>query len=322
MSLMSEPTSSDSADLRGMRRRPVRELAAIIRLSRTLIVWTSPWSLRSAGTKPTPAAIAARGLRKSAGRPATSTRPYPLRRPKIASSSSERPAPTRPASPTTSPGATSSEMFSNAPGRLKSRTRSTASPTSLAPSCVASKFSSSRPTISAIRRGRSKSATMPPPTVCPSRRTVTRSAEREELAEPVRDEDDRDALGAQAPDEPEERLDLILGQRARRLVEDQHAGIDRERPRDLDHLLLVGPEPAHRHRRVEIEIEAAERLLRAAAGRAPVDEPGAPHHAVPEEDVLGDREIGRERRLLRDRRDALPERVRRIAEARRLARRR
>ena len=32
----------------------MRELAAIIRLSRTLICWTSPCSLRSAGTKPTP----------------------------------------------------------------------------------------------------------------------------------------------------------------------------------------------------------------------------------------------------------------------------
>ena len=138
-----------------------------------------------------------------------------------------------------------------------------ASPTSLAPSCVASKFSSSRPTISAIRRGRSKSATMPPPTVCPSRRTVTRSASANSSPSRCETKIDRHALGAQAADEPEERLDLVLGERARRLVEDQHASIDRERPGDLDHLLLIGPEPAHRHGRVEIEIQAA----RAPPGR-------------------------------------------------------
>ena len=98
---------------------------------------------------------------------------------------------------------------------------------------------------------------------------MTRSASAKSSPEPVRDEDDRDALGAQAPDEPEERLDLVLGERARRLVEDQDARVDRERPRDLDHLLLVGPQAAHRHRRVEIEIEARERLLRArGASRA------------------------------------------------------
>ena len=274
MSLMSERTSSDSADLRGMRRRPVRELAAIIRLSRTLIVLDESLQLAVGRHE----ADACRDRRARAAEERRPTRDLdvpvpPGARPKIASSSSERPAPTSPASPTTSPGATSSETFSNAPGRLKSRTRRTASPIVARPvvrriEVLELAADHQRDQARAVEVGDHARRRRVP--VAEDRDAV---GEREELAEAVRDEDRRDALGAQPPDEPEERLDLVLGERARRLVEDQHARVDRERPRDLDHLLLVGPQPAHRHRRVEVEIEAGERLLRAAAGRAPVDEP-------------------------------------------------
>ncbi len=94
-------------------------------------------------------------------------------------------------------------------------------------------------------------------------------AELEDLAQPVRDEDHGHALLAQPADDPEERLDLVVGERARRLVEDENARVDRESARDLDHLLLVGPQAPHRQRRVEVEAEAGERLAaRAGACRA------------------------------------------------------
>ena len=65
--------------------------------------------------------------------------------------------------------------------------------------------------------------------------------EREQLAHPVRDEDRRHAARLERADELEERLDLRLGERAGRLVEQQHARVHRDRARDLDELLLVGP---------------------------------------------------------------------------------
>ncbi len=140
--------------------------------------------------------------------------------------------------------------------------------------------------------------------------------DREHLVQAVGDEDRRDALVAEPPDEREERLHLVVGERARRLVEDEDARVDRQSARDLDHLLLVGPQPPDEVVRVDVELEAGERLPRPAPRRVPVDERPAADHPVTEENVLGDREVGRERRLLRHCRDALPERVGRVAERR------
>jgi hypothetical protein len=130
----------------------------------------------------------------------------------------------------------------------------------------------------------------------------------------VGDEDRRDALVAQPPHDAEERGDLVVRQRARRLVEDQNTRVDGERTGYLDELLLIGPEPPDRRRRVDVEAEPAERGGRAAPRGAPVDERPATCKAAPEEDVFCDGEIRHQRRLLRYGGDAGAQCVGRTAE--------
>ena len=54
----------------------------------------------------------------------------------------------------------------------------------------------------------------------------------------VRDVDDRLPLRPQPPQQREEVFDVGAAEAARRLVEDEHAAADRQRPRDFDELLL------------------------------------------------------------------------------------
>ena len=164
-------------------------------------------------------------------------------------------------------------------------------------------------------RSRSNSAAGPAADVAPVAEHGDAVGEREDLVEAVRDEDRRDALLPQPPDEAEERLDLVVGERARRLVEDQDARVDRERASDLDHLLLIGSQAPHGQGRVEIETETLQSSLRpGVSSRRQSIMPPPLCHSVTEEDVLGDREFGREGRLLGHRRDALPQGVGRVSE--------
>ena len=59
-----------------------------------------------------------------------------------------------------------------------------------------------------------------------------------DLFELVADEQDRLPLPLQPLDDAEEILDLLVGQGRRRLVHDDDAGLDRERPRDGDEVAL------------------------------------------------------------------------------------
>ena len=62
----------------------------------------------------------------------------------------------------------------------------------------------------------------------------------EDLVEAVGDIDDADAARAEAPERVEEMLDVGLGQRRRRLVEDEDVGLDGERAADRDERALGG----------------------------------------------------------------------------------
>ena len=58
------------------------------------------------------------------------------------------------------------------------------------------------------------------------------------LLEPMGDVDDAHPLVAQLADDAEEFLDFRLGERRRRLIHDEHLGVEGERLGDLDHLLF------------------------------------------------------------------------------------
>ena len=136
-------------------------------------------------------------------------------------------------------------------------------------------------------------------------------AQLEDLVEAVADEQDRDAAVAQPADDAEQPLDLVGGQRRGRLVEDQDARLDRQRLRDLDELLVGHRQAADRRADVELDVELLEQRLRLPARRAPVEQAEPAGRRVADEDVLGDRQVGEEPRLLVDDRDAERARLRR-----------
>ena len=117
--------------------------------------------------------------------------------------------------------------------------------------------------VSSARRGRDDV-----PAVAEDRGAV---AEVEDLVEPVADEEDRDAARAQAADDREQPLDLVGRERRGRLVEDEHARLDRERLGDLDQLLVRHRQAADRRADVEADVELLEQRLGLAAHLAPVD---------------------------------------------------
>jgi len=103
----------------------------------------------------------------------------------------------------------------------------------------------------------------------------------------VGDIDDADAMRLQLPNDTKEVLDLDVVQRRGGLVHDEHARIERERLRNLDHLLLGHRELAHRRARIELQMHALEDRGGPAIELALVDEkPEAPLRLAPDEDVL------------------------------------
>ena len=125
------------------------------------------------------------------------------------------------------------------------------------------------------------------------------------LGEAMRDVDDEHPRGREAPGEVEQPLGLARGERRRRLVEDEDGRVARQRLGDLDHLafgerqppdLDVGPGD-----RDAVALEEGERIGPHLAG------PHGPERGeglAAEPDVLLDGEVGNQRQLLEDGRDA------------------
>jgi hypothetical protein len=130
----------------------------------------------------------------------------------------------------------------------------------------------------------------------------------------VRDEDQCTALVAEAAGHREEALHLDTAEGGRRLVHDQHAGLERDRLGDLDDLLVGDREAERRAARVDGDAQAGEKTLGLGVHRSPVDPAAAADRLTPHEDVLGDREVREERGLLVDHRDASGLRLRRRTE--------
>ena len=128
-------------------------------------------------------------------------------------------------------------------------------------------------------------------------------AQLEHLVETMAHEQHRHAAGPQAPHDREQPLDLVRGEGRGRLVEDQHAGLDRQRLRDLDQLLIGHRQATDRRAGVEMDVELLEQRLGRASRGAPVEDPEPPRRSVADEDVLGDRQVREEARLLVDDRD-------------------
>ena len=143
-------------------------------------------------------------------------------------------------------------------------------------------------------------------------------ADLEHLAEPVRDVDDRLAFGLQRAQRAEDALDLDVGQRRGRLVEDQHPRVAGEHAGDLDELPPADAEL--RHRRLERQVAQADLFQRRPRPLAKFLAAMKQRYlAVAEPDVVEHGERGREAQLLRHQRDAELLRVQRARDCGRLA---
>ena len=128
-------------------------------------------------------------------------------------------------------------------------------------------------------------------------------AEREDLLEAMRDEEHRVAARPQCLDDAEQPVDLRPGQRGRRLVHHDHPRVRRQRLCDLDELLVGDRETARKPLGVEADAELIEDGGRLAAHAPRVDAAEALERLRADEDVLGDAQVGKQRRLLEDDRD-------------------
>ena len=117
-----------------------------------------------------------------------------------------------------------------------------------------------RPTIASIIAARSVSADLGEQGHVAVAQDLDAVGDGRDLVEPVGDVDDRDALVAQPPDEREEALRLVMGERGGRLVEDQQPGRSRQGAGDLDDLPLADAQRRHESTRVDVDVELLEDL--------------------------------------------------------------
>ena len=93
-------------------------------------------------------------------------------------------------------------------------------------------------------------------------------ADGEDLLEPVRDVQHRDAAAIELPQHIEEPFGFLLVERGVRLVEDQQARLLQEHAGQLDKLLLADAEAAHRHVHVDAQAEPVQKVSAAASSIA------------------------------------------------------
>ena len=264
---------------------------------------TSPCWRRSSGTSPMPAAIAAVGDPGGSRLPSISTAPgVPAVDPEDrARDLACGPRRRGPASATISPLRTSNETSVKTPSRVSRSTFRTTWPGSVG--TFGNSASMSRPTIARMTDCDRQLLDRLRQHVAAVAHHGDALAEREDLLEPMRDEEHRVAARAQRLDDAEQPVDLRGRQRGRRLVHHDHPRVRRQRLRDLDELLVGDREPAREPVGVEADAELLEDGGRLAAHPPAVDAAEALERLRADEDVLGDAQVGEERRLLEDDRD-------------------
>ena len=149
-----------------------------------------------------------------------------------------------------------------------------------------------------------------------------RSDEGEHFLQTVRDDQERCALRAQAAHEGEEDVDLVRAERRGRLVEDDEAGVERERAQNLDHLLLGDGQIADLAIGVDRQIptETTGEVVGGPVDGAAIEPPAAAIGLlVHEKDVFRHGEVRNQTQFLEDDGDARPRRVAGVAEGDRRA---
>ena len=128
-------------------------------------------------------------------------------------------------------------------------------------------------------------------------------AEPEDLVEPVADVEHQLALRLQCLDQRFQLVDLGPVQRRGRLVEDEYRGVGRHPLGDFDQLLLADAQAGAGALRIERDADARQHRLRLGQ-HAPALQPAQPGRLAAQHQVLGHRQVGQHRQLLKHRGDA------------------
>ena len=102
----------------------------------------------------------------------------------------------------------------------------------------------------------------------------------------MRDIDDPHALAAQFPHRAEQEFDLLLRQRSRRLVHDQHPRSAAQRLGHLDQLLLGHRKRAHLCGGIDFGPHAGEQLSGVRLPLPPIDAPPGARRLQGESDIF------------------------------------
>ena len=119
----------------------------------------------------------------------------------------------------------------------------------------------------------------------------------EELLQAVRDVENGDTASLEASEVFKEYVDFRIGEHGGRLVEDEDAHVARQRLGDFDHLLVGDAEVAGARARVDVVAERLQQFAGFLVQCFPVNE-RTPLTEVFQENVLGHRQVWRQRQLL------------------------
>ncbi len=124
-----------------------------------------------------------------------------------------------------------------------------------------------------------------------------------ELLHAVGDVDDAHALRLESRHQLKQAMGLPVGQRGRRLVEDEHRDLAAQRLGDLDHLLLRPRQARNRRVVIDVETEVGEHVARTLPDGGAVQQAMA-RRLVAQDQVLRHRQCRNQRKLLEHRADA------------------
>ena len=161
------------------------------------------------------------------------------------------------------------------------------------------------------------------PTFRPRRKHCDAVGDGEHLPHVMADDDDAVAGRLEVQDQVQDLSRFLHAERGGRLVHDDDAAVLRGRPADGDRLPLAAGKLADLDgQRRDVDFERGDDLARAFEHRLPVDEPAPFHRLAPEIEVRRDVAEIDEREVLINRRDSELARLLRVADLRRLRRRR
>ena len=144
-------------------------------------------------------------------------------------------------------------------------------------------------------------------------------ADADQLFQPVRNVDDRDALALEVGDHLEQHLDLGCRKRRGRLVHDEDLGVERHRLGDLDELLLADPQILHQHVRADAGLEPFEEFAGPTLLLLVIDVEAAVGEFARGEDVFRHRQVAEQIEFLEHHADAARHRIARRGERHLLA---